>query len=138
MAKGKNVMAVVVGAVTGMILISAGEYIMQLLYPMPQGLDMNNHADMIMYVKQLTNAAFVFLMINYTIGSFGGGIVATLLSQREKPLSAVIVGAILTLGGLFNVLSLPHPLWFTISNLFIYIPMAYAGFRVMARKSSVS
>jgi hypothetical protein len=39
----------------------------------------------------------------------------------------LIVGALLTVGGVINLIMLPHPLWFSAASLLTYLPMAWAG-----------
>jgi hypothetical protein len=46
---------------------------------------------------------------------------------------AIIVGIVLLLSGLFNLLYLPHPLWFVVLNLILYVPAAYLGYLLVKK-----
>ena len=62
-------------------------------------------------------SAFIFLLANYIVCSFLAGVITTLVAQRVTFIPALAVGIALTLGGLYNVISIRHPLWFSILNL---------------------
>jgi len=65
------------------------------------------------------------VLLAYVIGSFGAGFLTTAISPNKN--LALITGFILLISGTINVLLIPHPLWFTIISISLYIPFAYAG-----------
>ncbi len=131
----KYVLPVVVGVIAGMLLIKLGENLVGKLYPLPAGIDQNNVEALAKAVAAMPKAAFELLLLNYAISSFVAGLAATLVAGRTMMRPAVIVGVIMTLGGLFNVLTFPkQPVWFSVSNLLVYLPFAIVGY-VTVRKT---
>lgn len=127
------VLPVVVGAMSGMMLITFGEMIIGKLYPVDQ-----HDADAIIKsIQTLPVNAFLLLIVNYMICSFLAGLISTFVAKRATARPAVVIGIVLTLAGLYNVIYLPHPLWFSIVSLLVYIPCAYFGYLV-ARKKTVA
>ena len=130
----KYVLPVVVGAMSGMILITLGEMAIHNVYPLPPGTDLYDADSLAKAMKQMPQSALLFLLVNYVISSFLAGIIATLISGRITFRPAMVVGIVLTLAGLYNVVVLPHPLWFSIINLLVYFPFVYFGYLVVRKK----
>jgi len=134
MKKKNTVLAIVVGAIAGMVLIGLGEALIELVFPFPAGTNLRNKAELANAIRQMPQNAFICLLINYIIASFAGGIIATLISKRVTLQPAAIVGVILTLVGSYNTLTMSQPLWFSIANISCYLPLAYLGGRTVIRK----
>lgn len=113
----KHILPVVVGAMSAMILIRLCESGVHALYPMP-----------------FSTAVLALLLVNYMVCSFIGGIISTLVAGRISAIPAIVIGIVLTLAGLYNVINLPQPLWFSIVNLLVYLPFSYAGCKVVQKK----
>lgn len=134
MSISRYVLPVVVGAMAGMMLISAGEQGVHTMYPFDAGLDLHDRDSVARAMAAMPLAAFVMLLVNYVICSFGAGLAATMVAGRTTARPAVVVGIVLTLAGLYNVLNLPHPLWFIICSIPAYLPAAYIGYAVVKKK----
>jgi hypothetical protein len=132
----KYILPVVVGAMAAMMLMTLGEYFIGKQYHLPADIDTSNKNLLEAAIRDMPAAAFVSLLVNYAIASFIGGLAAALVAGRIAMRPSIIVGIVLTLAGLFNVLSLKHPLWFTIVNLFIYVPFAYFGYLVVRKRAA--
>ena len=130
------VLPVVVGAMVGMILITLGEMWIETLYPLPAGTDKYDVDSLARAMKTMPDKAFVLLLVNYAICSFLSGLIATLISKRVTLRPPLVVGIVLTLAGLYNVINLPHPLWFSVLNLLVYLPFAYLGYLVIRKKTA--
>jgi hypothetical protein len=134
----KYVLPVVVGSMSGMILITAGEVGIHNLYPLPPGTDLHDPESLARVMAQMPVNAFILLLLNYIVCSFLSGLIAALVSGRVTVRPSFIVGLVLTLAGLYNTFSLPHPLWFSILNILVYLPMAWLGYLVVKRKATGS
>ncbi len=135
MKAAKYVLPVVAGAIVGMVLIKLGETLISKLYPLPAGIDQNNIEALAKAVAAMPKAAFGLLLLNYAVSSFAAGLTATLVAGRTMMRPAVIVGIILTLGGIFNVVTFPRqPAWFSVSNLLVYLPFALIGYALAKKR----
>ncbi len=84
----------------------------------------------------MPDKAFMLLIVNYVICSFFAGLIAALVARRITALPSFVVGIVLTLAGLYNVINLPHPAWFSVVNLIVYIPFTYLGYLVVRKKQT--
>jgi hypothetical protein len=54
-------------------------------------------------------------------------------TPAKKKSVSLLIGGLFLLGGLVNVMTLPSPLWFNLSDLCLaYIPMALIAYRIAA------
>lgn len=130
----RYVLPVVVGAMAGMILITLGE--MWITMQAVGNIDTHDANSMALAMKNLPESVFVYLLINYSICSFGAGLVATLVGGRTMVRPALVVGIVLTLAGLYNSLHLTHPAWFSVANLVAYLPFCFLGYLVVRKKET--
>ena len=129
----KYILPVVAGTMAAMMLILVGETAIIKMY-LPLNISPNDTEAVSNAVKYMPLSALLFLLVNYVICSLIAGVVSTLIAKRITKRPAVVVGIVLTLGGLYNVISIPHPMWFTVLNLFIYLPFTYLGYLVTRKK----
>jgi hypothetical protein len=74
--------------------------------------------------------ALLVVIAGWILGGIAGGWTATRLSARRTGAHGLVVGALLTLGGVANNLMIPPPLWFWIASLAVLMPAAYLGARL--------
>jgi hypothetical protein len=132
----KNFLSVLAGVVSGMALIMIFEPLGMRFYPLPPGTDVHNSEAIKLAMSNMPRGAFLYLLGSYGLASLAGGIVATLLSGREKSSPALITGSVLTFGGIMNLCMLPHPLWFMIVNILEFIPLAYLGYLAIRNRGA--
>ena len=131
----KYILPVVVGVLASMMLMKVGYTAIIKMY-LPPGTDQNDLMAISRVVQQLPLSAFLFLLVNYITFSFLAGIISTLVSKRETILPTLVVGIVLTLSGLYNVISIKHPLWFAIISVLVYFPFCYLGYWVAKKKET--
>lgn len=130
----KYVLPVVVGAMSGMILITLGEQIIHNIYPPVPGTDFYDADSLAKYLKQLPANAFVLKLVNYVFCSFLAGLISTLVSKRTTARPAVVIGIVLTLAGLYYIINMPYPLWFAIVSMLVYMPFTMLGYLAVRKK----
>ncbi len=134
MKASKYVLPVVAGTIAGLLFIKQGENLIGQLYPLPPGIDRHNVDALAKAIADMPKEAFWMLLANYAVCSFIAGLAATLVAGRIIMRPALIVGIILTLCGLFNVITFPkQPIWFSVANLMVYLPFALIGYRAVRK-----
>jgi len=136
MGTTKYILPVLAGVLTGMVLILLGENYIHSLYPFPAGIDPSDKSDLAAYIRTLPDKAFVLLIINYAVCSFLAGLVATLVAKRIALRPALVVGIVLTIGGLYDIVYMPQPLWVSLFSMLVYLPFAYFGYLVVRKNAS--
>ncbi|MCK6623004.1 MAG: hypothetical protein HUU32_18855 [Calditrichaceae bacterium] len=59
-----------------------------------------------------------------------------LVTNQHRVLHGMIVGGIMLLAGIVNMAMIPHPLWFWVVGVLIFLPAAYLGARLGIPKTA--
>lgn len=124
---GRNILAVVAGLITGMILIAAIEYVGHQIYPLPEGLDMHDPDAIRAYLETAPTGSLWMVILAYAIGAFDAGLVSSVIARQDSRRVALICGLFLLAFGLINLFLIPHPAWFWVLSLAVFLPSAYLG-----------
>ncbi len=136
-----GIVGVFVGIVAGMIFMFMLHFGSLLIYPLPEGVDMmsqepENQKKFMAYLESAPAGAFVLAALSHGLGCMMGAVVATLISRRKSLIPAMVIGAFFTLGGIMNILNIPHPSWFPFVDLPIYLIFAIVAGLLLRRKES--
>lgn len=117
----RKISAVVLGVVTAVILIIAIEALGHAVYPPPHDPDVANAEALQAYVMSAPIAALLFVMAAWLTATLFGGLLACFIARETPLVYAAIVGSLVLLGTIINLLSIPHPLWFSITSVLAII-----------------
>jgi hypothetical protein len=126
----RKISAVVLGVVIAVILIIAIEALGHAVYPPPDGLDITNKEAMQAYVMGAPIAALLFVMGAWLVATLAGGLLACFIARETPLVYAAIVGGLVLLGTIINLLSIPHPLWFSITSVLAIIAAIFVTSRL--------
>ncbi len=126
----RNILAVVLGIVTAVIVVFAVEALGHAIYPPPANLDFADKEVMRAYIAGLPLAALLFVMAAWIAATFAGGMLACYIARQQPLVYAGIVGAMVLLGTVINLLSIPHPLWFAIVSVAAIVITIWATARL--------
>lgn len=74
---------------------------------------------------------FLVPFIAHAMGTFVGAILTTIIAVTHKLKFALAIGIIFLMAGIVNVMMLPAPVWFNISDLLLaYIPTAFLAYKL--------
>lgn len=124
----KRVLAVLAGLVVGILVIFLGQSVGMIIFPPPANFDPNNPEQLKELMANAPAMSLVIVLLSYFLGSFVGGLIATIVIKGASWMPALIVGTILTVLGLINIIAIPHPIWFTISGLMVYFIGSFTAF----------
>ncbi len=132
----RNMAAVIAGVFMGGFCVGLVQLFGMSFFPPPDGLmvayESGDRAKLIELINGLPLANFLYVLLSYATGSFVAGALAAVIGgPSSRPVPSVIVGAIVMLMGVLNVVTIPHPLWFTVCALVIILPAAWAGSRTV-------
>jgi hypothetical protein len=100
-----------------------------LLFPLPPGTDPHDAESMQAAMAQLPRAALLVVLLGWALSAVAGGWVAARVGGRLRQ-PARLVGAILLGVGIFNLSSFPHPTWFRVVGILLFLPAAELGARL--------
>ena len=137
----KKILPVLIGMLSGILLVIFADNLVELIYPIPENIDPNNELQLAEYIKDMPASAYLVLIINYALAALAAGLIATAISKKNNkglrttsPVPAIICGGILTVAGFVNALNLSHPTWFVALCLVTSLPFAYTGYWVLRRR----
>jgi hypothetical protein len=113
---GRSVLAVVVGLVAWLV----GQYAFELIK--------NLHPQTVLLQEIGVHAVSVAL----------AGALATRIGGWKTPLPTMALGGALMLANLAYLLSVPHPMWFEVLDLLLFVPAAMLGARMVIGREAES
>ena len=129
----RNGLGFIAGIVVSFLVISLIQYLNHFIFPPPAGLDPNNPDDVAAIVAQAPFLAMLGVEISYAAGSFLGGATIGKIASRRPVVLALGLGALLTVGNIVNLATIPHPLWMAILTTITFVPLTWLGARLTAR-----
>ncbi|MDK2910949.1 MAG: hypothetical protein PWR20_2517 [Bacteroidales bacterium] len=130
-----NFAAVIAGIILGSLVNMGLVWIGPHIIPPPAGLDMTTEEGLKQAIPLLKPVHFLMPFLAHAIGTLAGAILTALLAKKPlKPIAPLLIGVFFMIGGILNILILPSPLWFSMTDLVIaYLPMAWLGFYLVKK-----
>jgi hypothetical protein len=123
-----SVLAIILGAVAAFVMVMAIEILGAFLYHLPPGLDPSKDQETLKaYVATLPPGAFLFLLAAWAFGTFAGAMVAAWLAPCHRLVHGLIISELLLAAGIYNLVTLPHPIWVSINGGLLFLPAACLG-----------
>ncbi len=144
----RSIVAVIAGCIVAVIVIMSFEAVGMIIWPPPKELSevlkdpalfkklQSEPEALRALMAQIPVAAFLNVLAAHAAGCFVGGWLATRIAKSARVLPGLILGALMTLVGIANLMAIPHPVWFTATDVLIYLPLAFVGAKVAVRKDS--
>lgn len=123
----EHIMAILGGVLAGVVAVTAIEMISYYRYPFPPGLDVNDREAMRAHLAAQPPGAYLLVLAAHAVGSFVGGAVTAIVSRRKAYDRALVIGLLLMVAGMMTLLSMPHPTWFALADVVLYVPLALVG-----------
>jgi len=130
----KNILAVVAGLVVGSALNMAIIMISGSIIPPPEGVDNTTMEGLKAGMHLFQPKHFILPYLAHALGTFVGALLAAIIAATHKMKFALSIGIFFLLGGIANVIMLPSPVWFTITDLGIYLPMGFLAGKLVVKK----
>jgi hypothetical protein len=128
---GRIVLAVVVALIVAFAVVSISQMLTAYVVPPPSSEVLKDPAAIRQYMMSVPPMGYIMVVIGWIVGAFAAGFVVTKMTRRESPgiTLPIVVGALMTLGAILNFIVLPHPTWFVIVGLLVFIPSSLVAHR---------
>jgi hypothetical protein len=128
----RSFIAVVVGLVVAVGLITANETLKMQWHPLPAGFDPADPEALQRLMLSTPLPALLQVCAGWAIGALAGGFVAGWIGQDRGRGAALAVGTLLLAATGLNFLLVPyHPVWMVVLGLALPLPLAWAGQRLV-------
>lgn len=131
----RSMLGVVAGVIVGGLVIMAIEALNSVLFPLPAGVDIADRQALSAAIADAGPHVLIGVLVAWALGTFIGAWVAVRIGARGPRLHAVLVGLILLALAVVNMLAIPHPTWFWIVGVLLFIPAALLGARAARSRS---
>ena len=109
----RTILGIVAGVVLAFVVIMALEMVSYVAFPPPAGLDPADPEDVKRIAAAAPMAAKVWVVFCWFAGALAGGWLARRLSRTSW--AGWVIAGLIAVGGIANVLMIPHPLWMQIA-----------------------
>ena len=123
----RKILSVIAGLITANVVFLIVEAINHSLYPFPKNLDFKDTLAVQSFYESQPITIWFLVLIGWFVGSFLGGFVIKLISKNENKTLPIIAGVVLTLSAIANFYLIPHPTWFIVVGLLVFIPSVLIG-----------
>jgi uncharacterized protein len=138
----QNTLALVIGLVVGMAVNMMFVFANLFLYPMPEGVTMDDQEAFAGWVATLPDVAFILPVVAHLGQAFVGGWLAARLGSSfglmHSRALAMCIGVISLTGGIMNALQLTIPTWMWLEMPFYLLLAWYAGNIEVKRRAALA
>lgn len=132
----RSVLAVLAGALVAFVLIAVIELLSGKLYPLH--VKSGDPEDLAAAMARAPLGALLLLLLGWAVGTAAGAWTAARAAGRSHLVHGLVVGVLLLGAAIENLLAIPHPLWFWIAAVALFLPCAYLGATLAARREPAS
>lgn len=126
----RKILAVVFGVVVAVVLIIAIEALGHTVYPVPDGLDLTIPEVLKAYMIDAPIAALLLVLGAWLVAALVGGLSACFIAKESPLVYSAIIGGLVLMGTVINLISIPHPLWFSITSVVAIIATIFVTGRL--------
>jgi hypothetical protein len=128
----RSVLGVIIGIISGFVVIYAVEHVGQLIWPVATELDLKDKAAAAAFLAAMPVGGLVTVVVAWILGAYTGSMVALLMSDRRR-IAGIIPVALIFAATVLVLFMLPHPLWMAVTGLGGIIGAGWLADRLFAR-----
>ena len=123
----RKILSVIAGLAVAILIFLVAETINSSLHPIPSTLDVKDEVAVKAFYENQPLSLWILVLTGWFTGSFLCGLIIQLISRDPRKILPVIAGSILTVSAIINFFSIPHPVWFIVVGLLLFIPAVLLG-----------
>jgi len=128
------VLGVIVGVVSGFVVIYAVEQVGHQIWPVATKLDLKDKAAAAAFLAGMPVGGLLSVLAAWILGAYTGSVVGLLAADRRR-IAGVIPAAVIFAATVLVLFMLPHPLWMAVGGLGGIVAAGWLADRLFARKS---
>jgi hypothetical protein len=128
----RSVLGVIIGIISGFVVIYAVEHVGQLIWPVATELDLKDKAAAAAFLAGMPIGGLLTVVVAWILGAYTGSMVALLMSDRRR-IAGIIPAALIFAATVLVLFMLPHPLWMAVAGLGGIIAAGWLADRLFAR-----
>ncbi len=112
----RSVLAVIAGLIVASAVIFGFEFLGSEVFPLPKEADPTNIQWIKENIDSIPTGALIMVAVAHLLGIIAGMTVAARIAKITI-IPSYIVGIFLLAGTIINLIMIPHPLWFSVTDL---------------------
>ena len=124
------ILSILAGLLAGAITVYLVEMVGHSIYPPPEGFDFDDPEQLKELMNIMPLGALVFVIVGWATGALLAGFTSTAILIEKRIMGALITGGAFMMFGLAMLIMIPHPTWFAIAGMAVYLPSAYIGGKI--------
>ena len=132
----KNILIVIGAIIAGSVVVFGIESISHIMFPPPSDLQLDDMDSLKRYMPQAPAGSLALLILAHAAGALISGWIIGRFAHGDKRWVAMLTGVVWTFFGLINLVMIPHPIWFTIADICVYLPMTVLGVKLAAMQKT--
>lgn len=115
----KSVLSILIGLLSGFVVVAGFEYLGHYLYPMPKQIGVDESDALKKMMENAPVGAMFMVLLAHLLGSA----VAVFVSIKiaKKLTTSYVVAILFFLLTISNLFMIPHPTWFTIADVLVVV-----------------
>ena len=126
---GRVILGIIAGVVIAVAVVFAVELILNVISPPPADFDTSDPVDVRERVRGLPMFAFGLVLVGWLAGTALGSWAAVRIGQRPITWPGLVVGAVVLGATIYNIMTIPHPIWFVAISLLAIPIVSWMGAR---------
>lgn len=129
----KNIIVFISALIAGGLVVWGLEKLSHQVYPPPSDFDSSNLESLKKVVQNAPAGSLALVLLAHAFGAMVSGWIIGKFAASSHRLLALALGLLLTVAGVANLIMIPHPVWFSISDACIYLPMTLLGLKLSSK-----
>ena len=131
----RRILGILAGMACGFMVVLLLQLASVAIYPPPPELDLQDAEAVASWITQLPIGAFFIVLAAHALGAFVAAYVCETIVGDRWRMGWYVLGVTFVAAGIVNLFSVPHPIWFAVADLLLYLPAALAGGQLATRPS---
>ncbi|WP_374655778.1 hypothetical protein [Phenylobacterium sp.] len=110
----RTILGVVLGAIVAVIVVGVVEGVGHTIFPPPPGVSLTDPAQMATVMSRITFPAKIAVLLAWVLGTLAGASAGDVIAGRRAWAGRIVTLVVLALS-IFNMITIPHPVWFMIA-----------------------
>lgn len=131
----RSILAVIAGIAAGLVVIMLVSGVGMMALGIPEGIDPEDVSSIEAMKDQIPPKFFIPVLLAHALGTWVGAMVTCRIARQAHQSLALVIGGVFLLFGILNAMRIPHPTWFVVVDLFLYLPMGWLGWKTSGSRS---
>ena len=129
----KNIIVFIGALVAGGIVVFGLESLSHQIFPPPSDINPNDLESLKSIMKNAPAGSLALVILAHAAGAMFSGWIIGRFAASSHRLLAMGMGLLWTITGVANLVMIPHPVWFSIADACVYLPMTLLGLKLATK-----